>query len=164
MVVMKFSLVFLFSVAFSIPVTASEIISAEKIIRNQHQLLINKISSIEAETLNKWIETKKDFILLDVREPEEIIAVNIDINNKINIPRGTVEFNVQRLIQNKNQHIVVMCSHGIRSTIVTDILNKFGYINVYNLKDGLFSWVNSGHRVSNFYGSFKIDEFKSSIK
>lgn len=161
---MKFRLVFLFSVVFSIPVTASEVVSAETIIKNQHQTLIKNISSIEAGTLNEWIKANKDFILLDVREPAEINAINIDINNKINIPRGTVEFNINRLIPNKNQHIVVMCSHGIRSTIVTDTLNKFGYANVYNLKDGLFSWVNSGHRVSNFYGSFKIDEFKSSMK
>lgn len=161
---MKFRLVFLFSVVFSIPVTASEVVSAETIIKNQHQTLIKNISSIEAGTLNEWIKANKDFILLDVREPAEINAINIDINNKINIPRGTVEFNINRLIPNKNQHIVVMCSHGIRSTIVTDTLNEFGYANVYNLKDGLFSWVNSGHRVSNFYGSFKIDEFKSSMK
>lgn len=130
----------------------------------QHQKLMSKINSIDVETLNSWNIKGQDFILLDVREPAEINAVDLKVDDKVNIPRGTVEFEFASAYPDKNRTIVVMCSHGIRSAIVTDILNSFGYQKVYNLKDGIFSWVNAGYRVSNYYGSFKIDAFTSSLR
>lgn len=47
----------------------------------------------------------------------------------------------------KNQRIIVYCSIGYRSEIVTRKLIDKGYHNVYNLFGGIFEWKNRGHPV-----------------
>ena len=133
----------------------------EKINQQKHARLIEKIKSIDVATLKSWIENQKDFILLDVREPDEINAVKIIAENSMEIPRGVIEFNFPRLVSSKETTVVIYCSHGWRSAAVADVINQYGYKNIYNLKDGIYAWIKAGYRVDNFYGVFEMKKFES---
>ncbi len=133
----------------------------EEINQQKHNRVMAQIRSIDVATLKSWIENKKDFILLDVREPDEINAAKIVAENSRDIPRGVVEFIFPRLVPDKETTVVIYCSHGKRSAAVTDIINEYGYKNIYNLKDGIFAWVKAGYQVANFYGTFEMKNFES---
>ena len=51
-------------------------------------------------------------------------AINISIND------------LTKLYLDKNQTIIVVCSHGIRSIAASEKLTELGYTKVFNLKDG----------------------------
>jgi rhodanese-related sulfurtransferase len=133
----------------------------EEINQQKHDRVMAKIKSIDATTLKSWIENKKDFLLLDVREPGEINAAKILAENSKDIPRGVIEFVFPRLVPNKEATVVIYCSHGKRSAAVTNIINEYGYKNIYNLKDGIFAWIKTGYQVDNFYGTFEMKNFES---
>lgn len=42
----------------------------------------------------------------------------------------------------KNRPIVLVCRTGFRSKLVAGILDREGYKNVYNYKDGMVNWLN----------------------
>lgn len=148
-------------VILAIPALAKSGETPEEINQQNHARLMEKIKSIDATTLKSWIENKKDFILLDVREPDEINAVKIIAENNMEISRGVIEFTFPRLAPDKEATVVIYCSHGRRSAAVTDIISEYGYKNIYNLKDGIFAWIRAGYQVVNFYGTFEMKKFKS---
>lgn len=148
-------------VLLATPVFAKNDKTPNEMNQQNHAMVMAKIKSIDAATLKSWIESKKDFILLDVREPDEINAVKIIAENSMEIPRGVVEFKFPRWVSDKEATVVIYCSHGWRSAAVTDIINQYGYKNIYNLKDGIFAWIMAGYQVANFYGTFEMKNFES---
>lgn len=47
----------------------------------------------------------------------------------------------------KNKQIVVVCRTGLRSKLVSGILEREGYKNVYNYKDGMVNWLSEKRAV-----------------
>ncbi|MCI4399919.1 MAG: rhodanese-like domain-containing protein [Campylobacteraceae bacterium] len=47
----------------------------------------------------------------------------------------------------KNKQIVLVCRTGLRSKLVAGILDREGYKNVYNYKDGMLNWLVEGRAV-----------------
>ena len=90
--------------------------------------MAKNISNNEAKRL-----IKNGAKVIDIRDKEEFWdshipgAFNIDINN-LNT--------VKKFIYNKNENIIVVCSHGIRSVAAAEELNELGYTNVFNLSNG----------------------------
>jgi rhodanese-related sulfurtransferase len=154
-------IIILFVAFLLMPVLAASSESPDEINKQKFASVQAKIKSIDVTTLKSWIENKKKFILLDVREPDEINAVKIAAENSIEIPRGVVEFLFHTKVPDREATVVVYCSHGKRSAVVTDIINGYGYKNIYSLKDGIFAWIMAGYEVKNLYGTFKMNNFKS---
>ena len=78
----------------------------------------------------------KKLTLLDVREPWEFDICRI--NDSILIPMGQIQNNLDQL--NKDQPIVVICHHGIRSRRVAMYLEQHGFTEVINLTGGVDAW------------------------
>ena len=79
------------------------------------------------------------FFLLDVREPFEFqIAA---ISNSVLIPMNQIAERAQEL--DKDQSIVVICHHGMRSDSVAYYLDQQGFSQIYNLTGGIHAWANS---------------------
>lgn len=76
-----------------------------------------------------------EYILIDVRSRREFSENHL--NGAINIPLPEVKKNIERYVRDKSKKILVYCEYGGRSARVVEILDELGYINVYNLKDGL---------------------------
>lgn len=90
------------------------------------------------------------YIFLDAREPREFAVSHIAGA----IPVGYDHFEIENIPVNlaKNQRMVVYCSVGYRSEMVTEKLQKAGFTNVSNLYGGIFEWVNQGFPVVNEKG------------
>jgi rhodanese-related sulfurtransferase len=97
---------------------------------------------LNAKQFNEMIQKEKDVIILDVRTPQEYQEGHI--SNAINIPVQILGQQLDKLNNFKDKKILVYCRSGHRSAIASQILDRAGFKNVYNLKGGLFEWKASG--------------------
>lgn len=49
--------------------------------------------------------------------------------------------------QNKTKPIILVCRTGLRSKLVAGVLDREGYKNVYNYKDGMVGWISERRSV-----------------
>jgi rhodanese-related sulfurtransferase len=98
------------------------------------------ISSFEARRL---IGQKKNIYLLDVRTPDEFRQARM--KGSVLIPISEIE---QRIAEvPKNRPVLVFCAVGSRSNLVAGFLAGKGYVEVYNMQDGLIGWSRNGFPV-----------------
>jgi len=76
-------------------------------------------------------------VLLDVREPWEYQKARIA--GSAHIPMGDVPARFQQELDPED-HIVVVCHHGVRSMNVTAWLRQQGFDNVQSLRGGIDRW------------------------
>lgn len=77
------------------------------------------------------------FTLLDVREPWELEKAQIPGSK--NIPMGDIPARAHQELD-PDQHIVVVCHHGVRSLSVTNWLRQQGFEKVQSLRGGIDGW------------------------
>lgn len=94
---------------------------------------------MKPEQLKEKLEKKENFVLLDVREPEEFAIANL---GGILIPLSDLPSRYDEL--NPNDEIVVMCHHGVRSMHAVGFLKQKGFENIKNLSGGIDAY---SHRV-----------------
>jgi rhodanese-related sulfurtransferase len=88
----------------------------------------------------------KQVLFLDAREQAEFEVSKIP--NAIFVGHNNFsEADVLKKLPNKNQHIVVYCSIGVRSEKIASRLKLLGYTKVYNLWGGIFEWKNQGNKI-----------------
>lgn len=73
-------------------------------------------------------------IIIDVREQLEFNTFNLGGNN---IPLSTLIRDIEKLEYNKDEEIIVICQHGLRSETARRALSKHGYKNARNLTGGI---------------------------
>lgn len=99
---------------------------------------------ISVQDVAAKVAANEDFILLDVREPNELAAAAIDDPRVVNVPLSVLaEQKVAALpaaAQDKDAEIVVFCHHGGRSGQVTAWLRGQGWTNVVNMDGGIDRW------------------------
>ena len=78
--------------------------------------------------------------LFDVRSPEEYTASHIP--NAELLPMGSIFKQLDRLPRDKQ--IIVQCGSGLRSQVVTSMLQRVGFTNVRNLSGGIDAWQKAG--------------------
>jgi rhodanese-related sulfurtransferase len=94
------------------------------------------MKEISVRELKNWMDTGKDFQLIDVREPYEYEWGNLGAEN---IPLATVLDNTDRISQKKE--VVIHCKSGNRAGAIIDVLErKHGYTELYNLLGGIEAW------------------------
>lgn len=77
-----------------------------------------------------------DFLLLDVREPNEVQICRLP--GSVLIPMREVPRRLGEL--DRNKEIVVYCRSGARSGKIADLLRSQGFANVRNLTGGILAW------------------------
>jgi len=97
---------------------------------------------LNAKQFYEMMQKEKNIIILDVRTPQEYQEGHI--SNAINIPVQILGQQLDKLKNFKDKKILVYCRSGHRSAIASQILDRAGFKNVYNLKGGLFEWKASG--------------------
>ena len=94
------------------------------------------MQSISAQELKNKMDSKVDFQLIDVREPDEHVAFNI---GGILIPLNEIVQQSNKIATDKP--VVIYCHHGIRSQIAIQRLQeKFAFANLINLIGGTAAW------------------------
>jgi rhodanese-related sulfurtransferase len=117
------------------------------------------VKSISIDELTHWMEQKKKFVLLDVREGAEVFAFSIPAERYVAIPRGVLEFKVGTQIAT-DETVVVACKSGSRSLLAAKTLQELGYKNVIDLQGGIVAWLEAGKPVNTYIGEMKADRFK----
>ena len=93
-----------------------------------------QISMDEAVTM---MAEESDYIILDVRRPDEFVAGHIP--NAINVPNETIGTAEIPELPNKDQLIMVYCRSGRRSKEASEKLLKLGYTNIVEF-GGILDW------------------------
>lgn len=83
-------------------------------------------------------DSGQDFLLLDVRNPDEHATARIE--GATLIPMGELQGRLAELAPHKDRHIVVHCHHGGRSLKVTNFLRQQGFTQVQNMAGGIDAW------------------------
>ena len=99
----------------------------------------NGCQNIGPEYLIDKMEAGEDFLLLDVRTPQENAAQAIE--GSYLIPLQELGWRIHELP--KDKEIVVYCRVGNRSAYACSFLSRMGY-NVKNLEGGILTWNLSG--------------------
>jgi rhodanese-related sulfurtransferase len=94
------------------------------------------VTEISVSELAAKHKAGEDFILLDVREPDELATASIPW--ALAMPMGDVPVRYEELP--KDKPIAVMCHGGGRSARVTKFLNEHDYPNAVNVAGGIRDW------------------------
>lgn len=82
-----------------------------------------------------------DFVLMDVREPNELAYANlgegVDEAPLSDIAERRLEALPEAVRNNKEAEVVVFCHHGSRSAQVVGWLRQQGWTNVLNMAGGI---------------------------
>ena len=92
---------------------------------------------ISAKDLYSILQNEKDFVLIDVREPYELIETGF-IPGAVNIPMGQIKQKLSTLPQTGK--LIIYCRTGRRSAKTAKFLAGKGYQNIYNLEGGIVDW------------------------
>jgi rhodanese-related sulfurtransferase len=93
------------------------------------------IGQISVDELENRHAAEETFVLLDVREPEEVATASIPWATAI--PMAQIPARMHELP--RDEQIVCMCHHGARSERVAEFLAANGY-DAVNLAGGIDAW------------------------
>ncbi len=108
--------------------------------------LLANVPEIMPWDLVERLQQKPETLIIDVREPDEYARMRMQ--HSLNIPRGILESACEwdyeetepRLVQARDQDVIIVCRSGQRSLIAAWSLQVLGFSNVYSLKTGLRGW------------------------
>ena len=118
-------------------VTKTETKTETKMETAQTQKNIAQISVTEAK---KALEEKKDAQFIDVRTVEEYTGGHA--KGAKNLPLDKLEAELAAL--NQDKPVYVICETGRRSQKGSEILQKAGFKDVYNITGGTSEWISAG--------------------
>jgi len=157
---MKCALFFIFTVLWltSLPVSAKE--NPAQLFKTQMDETKKTVISLQPREVIRWIKDNKEFLMVDVRSKEEVLAGKIEAKNFMNIPRGILDIIASKGALNIDQQIVIYCKKGSRGLLAAKTLKDLGFMHVYNLKGGIHGWMESGLPITNSLGTFKAVPYK----
>ena len=82
-------------------------------------------------------------VVLDVRTSGEFESGHIANSVNIDVEAGSFENEISKL--DKNAQYAVYCHSGRRSGIAAEMMEKNGFKEIHNLKDGIISWQAAGY-------------------
>jgi rhodanese-related sulfurtransferase len=92
---------------------------------------------ITPEEVKSKLDQSEEFILLDVRERWEFETASI--TGATLLPMGDVPSRAHQELDPEN-HIVVVCHHGVRSLNVTAWLRQQGFERAQSMQGGIDAW------------------------
>ncbi|EDP73922.1 rhodanese-like domain-containing protein [Hydrogenivirga sp. 128-5-R1-1] len=95
--------------------------------------------NLSAKEFYEFLNKEKDYILLDVRTPQEFYKEG-HIKGANLIPIQLFKYIYLGGKGLKNKKVFIYCRSGNRSAVASKILEKWGVKKVYNLKNGILEW------------------------
>ncbi|MBN1614025.1 MAG: hypothetical protein JW950_06120 [Deltaproteobacteria bacterium] len=94
------------------------------------------IPSIQAKTLDNWIQSRREFLILDIRS---FVSFQKDgLKNAMNVPLGQLHERYHEIPV--NLPILVIDSDGSRSMLAASFLHRKGFENIGRLRGGQAAW------------------------
>ncbi len=94
---------------------------------------------IDVRELQRMHAASRDFVLLDVREDDEVELARLEWAK--HIPMAGIPARLDELTPTRDT--VVMCHSGVRSARVAAFLRTRGFVSVANLAGGIDAWSSS---------------------
>jgi len=113
--------------------------------RSHHSYLLT-VQQLEVSLSKAGSTSKKGFVLIDVRSPEEHQAGVIP-GTDLNIDFREIQARHREIGAQLDEHIVVYCQSGRRSNIAAETLADLGYRHVYNVSGSMNAWLEAGFPV-----------------
>lgn len=113
-------------------------------------------TELSSQDLEKWYENNEDFVVLDLRNDYEIASgkfertIDPKLSNFRDLPGKIAE-----LSKIKDKKIVAVCTGGIRCEKATCLLKNSGFSNLYQLKDGIHTYMKE-YPGKNFKGTLFV--------
>ena len=99
------------------------------------------VPEISVQEVARKIATREDFTVLDVRETWELARAQLKDGRVIHAPMSQLSRRgvhaLPEEVVDKEQEIVVVCHHGVRSAEVTAWLLRQGWQNVHSMAGGV---------------------------
>jgi len=115
------------------------------------------VQFITPKELMGWLESGKNFTLIDVREPDEVKAGKIAAPKELEIPRGMLDVMTARGVLLPDETYVLVCLTDGRATLEGAKLKQlFGFEKIYILQGGIRRWLKEGYPVVNKLGSLQL--------
>jgi rhodanese-related sulfurtransferase len=102
---------------------------------------VSIITAQEAFALIKENEGNQDFVIIDVRTPEEFVDGHLENALNINLNSGSFSDDINKL--NKNKPYLIYCRSGNRSAQAAVIMKDLGFKGVYDM-GGINDWITEG--------------------
>jgi adenylyltransferase/sulfurtransferase len=113
------------------------------------------IPEITVTELSQKLNSDDQFILLDVREPDELNYAKLTDSRLEVTPMSRLAREGPKALsepaQSQDAKIYVMCHHGNRSAQVTAWLAQQGWHNVFNVKGGIDEYARKIDNSIGFY-------------
>ena len=103
---------------------------------------MKSVGPVEATRLSN----REDAVFLDIRDDGEYKGGHIP--EAIHIPLKQLNDRVAELKRFKTGPVIAYCRSGTRTSVVSGILKKHGFENVYNLSGGIAAWQNANLPIS----------------
>lgn len=115
-----------------------------KTLHDYVQEALQHVSEVTPEETDALRQTG-DWLILDVREPEEFAAGHIP--GAINIPRGFLEVKADlehpkkdARLADRGQRVVCYCGGGHRSALAARVLQEMGFREALSMAGGWTGW------------------------
>jgi len=104
----------------------------------------SKICEVSVSEAKELLD-KGGYLFIDCRELKEFKMGHVP--GAINIPRGLLEFKIDKKVPERDTKIVMYCKKGGRGCLSACTLCRMGYTNVMNMDGGWMAWEKAGYPI-----------------
>ena len=113
--------------------------------------------SIDADELHALLESRNDIVVLDVRQPLDLLAHSEIIPGAKRIPPKEVMEQAGLIPKDKDSVLYCTCTSEKTSRMVLDNALRLQFSRIKFLKGGLAAWKAKGYPVEAYTKSFHLD-------
>jgi rhodanese-related sulfurtransferase len=122
----------------------------------RHRQQLEKYS-IDAEELHRLLESKTDIVVLDVRQPLDLLAHSEVIPGAVRVPPKEVMEQAELIPKDKDSVIYCTCVSEKTSRTVLEHALRLKFSRIKFLKGGLAAWKEKGYPVEVYDKPFHLD-------
>jgi len=109
--------------------------------------MIHEVDTIQLKGLIESPDNQKNHLVVDCREQGEWDQVRIE--GTIFIPLSKMNENIAEIVNQlapfKEKKLYIHCRSGKRSMTACELLNDYGFENLYNIEGGILAWIENGY-------------------
>ncbi len=102
----------------------------------------SRIEETNVIAVKERLDKGEQLLLIDVREESEWNAGHIP--GAIQLGKGIIERDIERLLPDSEQEVILYCGGGFRSALAADNLKKMGYKRPVSMDGGIRAWREAG--------------------
>ncbi|MFC1966498.1 rhodanese-like domain-containing protein [Chloroflexota bacterium] len=103
---------------------------------------IEDVSAQEAFTLIQDNQNNSDFIIIDVRTPQEFAEGHVEKANNLDFNSETFRDDLNKL--EKGKTYLIYCRSGNRSRNALNIMRELNFKKIYHMSGGIIEWSKEG--------------------